>query len=604
MNSSPAKWTLSRLVVLSGCLLTFALSLEGQTPVSPDIALAQAIGRKDAGAMKLALDSGANPNSTGDIPPGERGRYTPLARAIEAGDINCLKLLLEAGAEVRLIPGEKPWTHPLALAQAFDRDPALFDLVSRYCKDLPDADVVMDQLLRPALRKNRTSHIEWLRSKGADFAHVSAQGICSPLAALEGAHISLANELLVQNELRLVQSSRKTLDPHEVMEAAAARPHLESEIAAVLLKLRGLGFVFQERDRWGTLFTERAVGYRQPAIAHALGLTDKSKLAAIKPYTSEEIIRRVAGYGTNEEFAEIFERFSRGATAKVRRQMATSALISLLELREWSYARWSARLDQLLTLGADINGSAVGRSTAEVSPLQAAVSSSPELIDQLLARGAKLNRVNPANGCTVLQWAVISQSRNLPYLLEKGAKVTDFEKSPLLVSVIRAERRDPQLLETLLAAGADPYSKPGGSKSAVETAAEMRDIALLRMLDSRHQQKALLAEFTPPPGSPFIGVWSNEQGEFATVSLILNEEGLGILGMAVMSAGWLPWKITDPKNAQMELKEGKRSVLIHMTLNDEGTLSLRVNDKPPAVLKRQSQKPPTMRELSKQLQQH
>ena len=604
MTSSPVQRALSRVVVLSWCFFGIVLCLEGQSPSSPDIALGKAIAQKDAGAVKLALDSGANPNSTSVGRPGDLGRYTPLASAIEAGDPECLKLLLEAGAEVRLIPGEQPWTHPLSLAQALNRDPALFDLVSRYCKELPEADVVMDQLLRPALRKKRSTHIEWLRSKGADFAHVSAQGICAPLVALEGAHVSLANELLTQNELRLSQSERKTLDPHEVVEAAAARPHLESEIAAVLLKLRGLGFVFQERNRWGTLFTERAVGYRLPAMAHALGLTDESKLAAIKPYAPAEIIRRVAGYGSNEEFADVFERFSRDVTVKVRRQMATSALISLIEFSESRDARWSARLDQLLTFGADINGSAVGRSTAEVSPLQAAVSSSSEIIDQLLARGAKLDRVNPANGCTVLQWAVISQSRNLPYLLGKGAKVTDFEKSPLLVSVIRAERREPQLLETLLAAGADPYSKPGGSKSAVETAAEMRDIALLRMLDSRHQQKALLAEFTPPPDSPFIGVWSNEKGEFATVSLILNEEGLGILGMAVMSAGWLPWKIADPKNAQMELREGKKSVLIHMTLNDDGTLSLLVKDKPPAVLKRQSQKPPTMRQLSEQLRDH
>ncbi len=193
------------------------------------------------------------------------------------------------------------------------------------------------------------------------------------------------------------------------------------------------------------------------------------------------------------------------------------------------------------------------------------------------------------------------QSRNLPYLLEKGAIVTDFEKSPLLVTVIRSERRDIRLLETLLAAGADPYSKPGGSKSAVETAAEMRDIPLLRMLDSGHQQKALLAEYTPPANSPFIGIWSNEQGEFATVSLVINDEGLAILGMAVMSAGWLPWKIIDPQNAQMELREGGRTTLIHMTLNEDGTLSLLMGGKTPAVLRRQSQKPPTMRELSEQL---
>lgn len=236
--------------------------------------------------------------------------------------------------------------------------------------------------------------------------------------------------------------------------------------------------------------------------------------------------------------------------------------------------------------------------------MQAAVFADPGIIDQLLAHGAKLDHINPANRCTALQWAVIVQSRNLPYFLEKGAKVSDFEKSPLLVPVIRAERRDIRLLETLLAAGADPYSKPGGSKSAVETAAELRDIPLLRILDSRREQKALLAEFTPPPDSPFIGVWSNEQGEFATVGLVLNEEGLAILGMSVMSAGWLPWKIIDSKNARLELREREKTTLVHLTLNEDGTLGLLLGDKPPAILKRQSQKPPTMRELSEQLRHH
>jgi hypothetical protein len=196
---------------------------------------------------------------------------------------------------------------------------------------------------------------------------------------------------------------------------------------------------------------------------------------------------------------------------------------------------------------------------------------------------------------------LFQKTRTLKYLLSKGAKITDFEKSPLLVSVIRSGRVERGLLELLLAAGADPYSKPGESKSAVETAAEMRDIALLRQLDSKHRQSALLAEYTPPTDSPFIGVWSNEEGEFKTVGLVLNEEGLGILGASVVSAGWLPWKITEPGHAQMELREGQRTMLLHMTLNGDGTLALNIDGKPAITLKRQKQKAPTMQEMAKSL---
>jgi hypothetical protein len=221
------------------------------------------------------------------------------------------------------------------------------------------------------------------------------------------------------------------------------------------------------------------------------------------------------------------------------------------------------------------------------------------MVDLLLSHGADINKTN--EGMTALQNAVLRGNVDLVrHLLSCGARVTDFENSPLLLSVVANPRKDSQgMVDVLLKAGANPYSKPGGSMSAVEFLAEKRDIAGLRLLDTKGRQAALLAEYTPPKDSSFIGVWSNEKGEFQTVYIILNEEGLGLFGIAISPVGWFPWRITGPKRAELEMRIEKETHIMTFTLNDDGTLDLEAAaGRAPIRLKRQKEKALTLAEYA------
>lgn len=564
----------------------------------------------DAQGVKDALAKGADPNAFGGLPD-VTSRMSPLAFAIAKGDLESVRLLLAAGARVELLPGAEPWSHPLAIATArtADRDSVLFNLVVDRCERLPSPDVVTDYILRPAAKGGYSERLDRLRRLGADFSHVSAQGNCVQLSALEGGRIGLARELVQQYRTELKASQTKQLDAYAPLEMAKARPDLEADIASVLNDLRELGFTFKERDQWNTRLADTAVSCRLPAMARALGMKDEAKLAAIKPYTGTEIVCFAARRGTNKEFALLFDRYA-GSTAEARRRVATSALVASVEYSNLWGTQLLARLEQVLLFGADPNGEAIApgsRAGATTLPIQAAIygggTGRDETIDWLLAHGADLNRVGASNGCTALQLAArYERTDTVKHLLAKGSRVTDFEDISLLASVVASGRKPKGLLETLLAAGADAYSKPGGSKSAVELAADKRDLALLRQLDTKRQQAALLDEYTPPKGSPFIGIWSNEKSEFATVALTLNEEGLAVLGAAVISASWLPWKTTGSGQAQVELRERGQELMIKLSLQEDGTLQMSVltsaGEKSSVILKRMPGRPLTMAEMA------
>lgn len=305
-------------------LQSIKLHQSASTLTQTDFDLIKAILTKNAAAARDALKAGANPNAmfTNTY---KAGKSTCLTAAIEEKNMEILRLLLEAGARVEAPPGAEPWSHPLTKAQNLDYDPAIFDLLLDYCKKSPSSDEADGYALAlfAEVRSNNTARIERLRQLGANFAYVSKNGGCLPLAALEGGHFALADELIEQHKERLRSSPRKLLNPGGLLEAAAGRPHREAEFAEIVNELNELGFIFRERDQWNTSFVQRAANARLPLIARALGMTDEAELAKIKPYTAEMIIRRAARLKDNKEFATVFDQYT---TSETRRQMATLAL--------------------------------------------------------------------------------------------------------------------------------------------------------------------------------------------------------------------------------------------------------------------------------------
>jgi ankyrin repeat protein len=81
-----------------------ALSTFGVGPLGP------AVGKRNVELIKLLLDHGANPNST-------IGTETVLHYAAEDGCLDCIKALVEAGADVNAVTSNGQYRTPLHIAK-------------------------------------------------------------------------------------------------------------------------------------------------------------------------------------------------------------------------------------------------------------------------------------------------------------------------------------------------------------------------------------------------------------------------------------------------------------------------------------------------------
>ena len=77
----------------------------------------------------------------------------------------------------------------------------------------------------------------------------------------------------------------------------------------------------------------------------------------------------------------------------------------------------------------------------------------------------------------------------------------------------------------------------------------------LRQLDKKGVYRSLVGQYTPPANSPFIGIWWNEKSEFQTFSLILNDEGMAIIGTSITPMGLYPWRRMEGNRAAIEISQ-------------------------------------------------
>ena len=76
----------------------------------------------------------------------------------------------------------------------------------------------------------------------------------------------------------------------------------------------------------------------------------------------------------------------------------------------------------------------------------------------------------------------------------------------------------PKLIQALLSAGADPYRKDKNGKSAVDLAADTRQLSILRLLDTRHHYENLLNGYAVAANSPLVGTWTAGDDEGLTLA--------------------------------------------------------------------------------------
>lgn len=176
-----------------------------------------------------------------------------------------------------------------------------------------------------------------------------------------------------------------------------------------------------------------------------------------------------------------------------------------------------------------------------------------EWVKWAIQEGADVNHISERQKMTPLEVAVWYQKEEIiRWLLEHGARPQEQQTGrSLLAAALRLDNPD-EWIPLVLKAGADPYVRQTGGKTVLDILADKHDIVRLRLLDTKGVYRQLLAQYTPAKDSPFIGIWWNGGGEFKNFSLILNDEGLAIVGTPIMPLGPLPWRTNGPNRAVIE----------------------------------------------------
>jgi hypothetical protein len=133
-----------------------------------------------------------------------------------------------------------------------------------------------------------------------------------------------------------------------------------------------------------------------------------------------------------------------------------------------------------------------------------------------------------------------------------------------------------KLIQAMLVAGADPNKKDATGKSAADIAADTRQLAVLRLLDTRHSYADLLKGYEIPVNSPLVGTWTAGDDMYLTLSA----DGTG--NLASMFASLLTWQ-ENQGVAEIEFHPLQaRDPNLHMTGSaklgaDKDTLLLTIN---------------------------
>ncbi len=532
---------------------------------SLDVYLLTSVGQDNIENVERALKLGANPNcvaNTSPNPPhGKRfGLFhkgeSPLFVATNLGSLQCIRLLLESGADPMRSPEGKPWKFALATTSkpggTFDE--ALFDLLLSVVKQLPrESDKILNYIVRPAAKRGDAETLQKIEGLGFDLGAISKAGNCIASASAEGGFYKEAQEWLKENKSKFPTAKNKSIRISDAVEYGAANSWEDISLARLIDEIKNSGLKLIEKNNHGTLVWRRALAYRLPLTAMALG-SPVQEASKIKPRPTQELaVLAAKDLKTMRQFQMFVDQY---LSDTENPHKAASTLFTLIA-SEWWKANRDA-LEYLLKQGADINaeGEKNKRSSSQATALQALVRKGDlETAEWLLERGADINHINRDEKETVLLSAVMKGEEELEWAFAHGAVVQEEKTGRSLIAVaISMEDVDP-LISILLKQGADPYLGEEKKMSAIDFLANRRDISWLRKLDTKGRYRKLIKIYTPPADSPFIGVWWNNKDGFYTFSLTLMPDGQALIGTSVMTRGAFPWRRLKPDQIVIEIFE-------------------------------------------------
>jgi cytochrome c len=109
--------------------------------------LGAAVGKRNVELVKLLLDHGANPNST-------IGTQTVLHLAVERGCFECVKALVEAGADVNAVTSNGLYRTPLHIAKLLKRN-AMADYLLAHGVIIPKPEPIAPKLAAADVQKGQ-----------------------------------------------------------------------------------------------------------------------------------------------------------------------------------------------------------------------------------------------------------------------------------------------------------------------------------------------------------------------------------------------------------------------------------------------------------------
>jgi ankyrin repeat protein len=570
MNSF-TRYLLRRLlkVVLATCfpVILFGLVTLGRCE-SLDQELVAAAFQGNVANVGLLLKKGANPNYMQPF-PGAYGwaGYSPLFGAIfPARSVACVKVLLAAGADPFQVYKKNPWMFPFqAACQDGVTNREILDLLLENTKQLPTDDDgrLMDYVFYPLIRRNDTNTLERLKKMGAHLSVISGGGKAAFMAATEGGRYDEAETWLNDFSNEYSHATNKVDVMRAVDRLGSDRFFDDDNLARIIKHAHQLGIKFFEArspEPWS-----RAIVYRCSKTAEALGCPPE-ELSKIVPRSPEDLMLAAS---CNSDSLPVFTNYVQECLRDAPDHKAATSMW-LFKILSQRFPLFSIQLDAmkyLHTQGADVNYECNTNPEDLATPLEAAVlRGSLDVMQWLVDEGADVNHINSSNKMTALEFAVLRGNENVAnWLLSHNARIQEKKTGrPSLVTALRGLNHN-GMFTLLIKAGADPYLRSAGKKSAVDILADRLDIPRLREVDKKGVYRSLVREYTPPANSPFIGIWSNEKGEFQTFSLILNDEGMSIVGTSIMPMGLFPWRTVDRSHAAIqivELPDGNRPTLL------------------------------------------
>jgi Leucine-rich repeat (LRR) protein len=164
------------------------------------------------------------------------------------------------------------------------------------------------------------------------------------------------------------------------------------------------------------------------------------------------------------------------------------------------------------------------------------------VIDYLLTQGLDINS-RTVGGMTALHRAAREfDPFVLEYLLEKGADPNLKLGKGVTPLMIALEKSNLAAAELLLKYGADPLLANQDGETAADRAYQLKEVAMLRLLNPGKQYAAFVKEFTPVANSPLIATWSNKKSGFSTVLLHFEANGHGGMVSAIGIEFRFIWK--------------------------------------------------------------